>query len=62
MKTSIMDDIKVQTTKRVVCRHGADNYLTFETTRTETGYTVKATECICKACLAEMARGFVSGQ
>lgn len=49
-----MDDVTVKTTKRVVCRHGADNYLTFESTRTDTGYTYKATQCICPACLDEL--------
>lgn len=49
-----MDDVQVTTTKRVVCRHGADNWLRFESTKTETGYIYRATECICKACLEEM--------
>jgi hypothetical protein len=49
-----MDDVTVNSTKRVVCRHGADNWLRFESTRTDTGYTYRATECICKACLEEL--------
>jgi hypothetical protein len=49
-----MEDVTATTTKRVVCRHGADNYLRFESTMTDTGYTYKATECICPECLKEL--------
>jgi hypothetical protein len=48
-----MEDVTANTTKRVVCRHGADNWLRFESTRTDAGYTYKATECICKRCLED---------
>lgn len=43
-------------TKHVVCRHGADNYLRYESTRTDTGYACKVTEYICKACVEDLRR------
>ncbi len=49
-----MDDITVKSARRVVCKHGADNSIEFVTVRTDTGYTVKATQAICKLCLDEL--------
>jgi hypothetical protein len=47
-----MDDLT--TTKRALCVHGAVNTLTLKTVRTDTGFTVKASQAICQECLREL--------
>lgn len=49
-----MDDVTAKSSRRVICKHGADNSIEFVTVRTDTGYTVKATQAICKLCLDEL--------
>jgi hypothetical protein len=47
-----MDEMR--SSRRVICKHGADNSIEFVTVRTDAGYTVKATQAICKLCLDEI--------
>lgn len=49
-----MGDVTSRYPRRVVCKHGAECTLEFVTTRTNTGFTVKATQNICKLCLDEL--------
>lgn len=50
-----MEDVTVKTVHRAVCRHGNTNTLKMESVRTDTGYTMKATEETCQACLRDLA-------
>jgi RNase P subunit RPR2 len=54
-----MEDIIARSVKRAFCRHGADNSLEFITVRTDTGFTVKATQTICKKCLEDLGASLI---